>query len=135
MKLVNPLYIGLFLLFILLVSIFGLNSAKTDLAQSEESYKETLKIANELKGLKKAYANKTVLKQSLQKILAQHPLKNSKIKTKFKNQSVVIQSESMDKKELNFLMSKILNNTYNITNLKIKKLSESNASLDMEIKW
>ena len=135
MRAINPLYIGLLFVSILAISIFSLNSAKSDLSDAKESFSKTLKIANELSGLKKAYANKTFSQKSLQKILAQRVLKEVQLDAKFKKNSVFLQSKEIDKKALNFLMSKILNGTYNVTSMKIKKLSESKASFEMEIKW
>jgi hypothetical protein len=41
----------------------------------------------------------------------------------------------MDKNTLNLLMGKILNASFNITSMQIKKLSDDKVSLDMEIKW
>lgn len=135
MKAINPLYLGLLLVVILLMSIFSLNSAKSDLIESKQSYSETLKVVTEIDGLKKAYINKALMQKSLQKILIQKSLKNSNISAKYKKHSVMMQSDKMDKKTLNFLFSKILNSTYNVTSLKIKKLSEDKASFEMEIKW
>ena len=135
MRAINPIYIGLFLVSVLAMSIFSLNSAKSDLLEAKESFGETLKIANELSGLKKTYANKILSQKSLRKILSQKVLKEVKLDAKFKKNSVLLQSQEMDKKALNFLISKILNSTYNVTALKIKKLSESKASFEMEIKW
>ena len=52
-----------------------------------------------------------------------------------KKSSMLISSTSMEKNALNTLMGKILNGAYNISSLKIKKLSENSVSFEMEIKW
>jgi hypothetical protein len=41
----------------------------------------------------------------------------------------------MNLKALNTLLGKVLNATFYISELKIKRLSEKSASLKMEIKW
>lgn len=135
MKFINPLYIGSFLISILIIGILSLNSAKSDLVEVKKSFLQSSKIASKLNGLKNAYANKTLMEKKLKKILAQRALKKTKINSEYKKNSVVIQSESIDKKALTFLISKILNSTYNVTKMKIKKLSESKGSIEMEIKW
>jgi len=48
---------------------------------------------------------------------------------------MLLSSENMNVRSLNFLMSKVLNGTYDISELKIKRLSDEKASFIMEIKW
>ena len=134
MNRVNPLYLGLLLLVILALSVFKLNSAKQELNEVKLSYKETSKIANELTSLKSVYNNKN-LEKSLQRLFKHNVLKGIEIDARFKKNNVKISTQSIDKKALNFLMGKILNSTYNVVSLDIKKLSEEKASLKMEIKW
>ena len=135
MNRVNPLYLGLFLLVVLVLSVFKLNSAKHELKEVRLSYKETSKIANELTSLKSVYNDKNNLEKSLKRVLKQKLLKGIEIDTIFKKNNVKISSQSIDKKALDFLMGKILNSTYNVVSLDIKKLSEEKASLKLEIKW
>ena len=135
MNRVNPLYLGLFLLVVLALSVFKLNSAKHELKEVRLSYKETSKIANELTSLKSVYNDKNNLEKSLKRVLKQKVLKGIEIDAIFKKNNVKISSQSIDKKALDFLMGKILNSTYNVVSLDIKKLSEEKASLKMEIKW
>ena len=134
MNRVNPLYLGLLLLVILALSVFKLNSAKQELDEVKLSYKEISKIANELTSLKSVYNNKN-LEKSLQRLLKNNILKGTEIDARFKKNNAKISTKSIDKKALDFLMGKILNSTYNIVSLDIKKLSEEKASLKMEIKW
>jgi len=135
MNRVNPLYLGLLLLFVLALSIFKLNSAKDELIDAKQSYKEVSKLANELVSLKAVYNNKKKLEKSLRRILRNNTLKTAKIKSKFKKSNVKLGSKSIDKKALDFLMGKIFNSTYNVVVLDIKKLSKEKASFKMEIKW
>ena len=135
MNRINPLYIGALLIMVLLLSIYSLNSAKKSLLESKENFKETQKIANELSGLKKAYANKKVNERSIKKILSQTLLKSAQIEAKYKKSGVVITSSGVDKKVLDFFIAKVLNSTYDIRKLKIKRLSEQKATLELEIRW
>jgi len=134
MNRVNPLHLGVLLLVILALSVFSLNSAKQELKDVKLSYKETSKIANELRSLKSVYNNKS-LEKSLKRLLKNNILKGVEIDARFKRNNVKISTKSIDKNGLNFLMGKILNSTYNVVSLDIKKLSEEKASLKMEIKW
>jgi len=135
MRVINPIYIGLLLMSILAIGIFSLNSAKSDLAEVKKTFLETSKVAIELSALKKAYLKNQTSEKYLKKILSQKILKDAKLNVKFKKNSISLQSKEMDRKALNFLMSKILNGTYNVTSMKIKKLNESKASFEMEIRW
>ncbi|MCW9026713.1 MAG: hypothetical protein OQJ77_05300 [Thiovulaceae bacterium] len=135
MNRINPLYLGVLLVVILVLSVYSLNSAKKSLMESKESFKETQKIANELSSLKKAYANKKINERALKKVLAQAVLRDASIKAEYKNNVVKLNSDNMDKKALDFLIGKLLNSTYDIRKMKIKRLSEEKASLELEIKW
>jgi len=135
MNQINPLHIGGLLLVVLVFVIFNLNGEKKDLIEAKLSYKVSEKVAVDLKSLKDVYANKKQIKNSINRILSQASLKTAKFLLTRKKESINIVSKSMDAKTLNTFMSKILNASYNISRLKIKKLSRTKASLDMEIKW
>ena len=125
MNRINPLYLGLFLIVLLLFVSFKLSSAKSELAETKEAYKESLKLSTELSGLKKVYSKKVNLSS----------LRSASVVQKRTKTGVILSSASMNSKELNALMSRVLNSAYNVTELKIKKLSPTKASLHLEIKW
>jgi biopolymer transport protein ExbB/TolQ len=135
MNRINPLYIGVFLLVVLIMSIYSLNSAKQSLRESKKSFKETQKVADQLSGLKKAYADEKSNQTGIKRLLLHSSLKSSVIKADYKKSGVKILSEDMDKKALDFLMGKLLNSTYDIRKMKIKRLSDEKAELELEIKW
>jgi len=135
MNRINPLYVGISLFVILIFVFLKLSSVSDEYYDAKESYKETLTLVNELSGLKEVYANKSIAKKSLQKILNHSSLKSVEIKQKNTKSTIKLSCASMDMKALNFLMGKILNGTYQVKNLKIKQLSKIRATLDMEIKW
>jgi hypothetical protein len=135
MNRVNPLYIGALLVMVLILSIYLLSSAKQSLKESKESFKQTQKIANEISGLKKAYADERTTTRDIKRVLANRVLRTASIKTEYKNSGVNISSNKMDKKALDFLMGKVLNSSYDIRKMKIKRLSSEIASLELEIRW
>jgi len=135
MNRINPLHVGALLVVILIFVMLKLSGAKEELKEAKNSYEETFTIATELNGLSEIYADKKDVKKSLTRILKQSSLKSANIDEKFTKSSVVISSERMNKTALNSLMGKILNGSYNVTVLKIKRLSDKHVSLKMEIKW
>jgi len=132
MNRINPLYIGIALVIILFLLAIKLSSAKSELKDVQASYKETSKLSTKLTGLKDVYSKDRV-KKSLQRILKLST--SAKIEEKTSTFGVIITSESMNKNEINALMGKLLNEAFNINLLKIKKLSDTTASLYVEIKW
>jgi len=125
MNRINPLYLGGFLIVLLLFFSFKLSNAKADLAEAKESYKESLKLSTSLSELKKVYTKKPRLGAFKSASIVQTKTKSG----------VILDAKSIDIKELNSLMGKLLNGAYNIDALKIKKLSATKASLHLEIKW
>ena len=125
MNRINPLYLGAFLVFLLLFLSFKLSSSKSELAETKESYKESFKLSSELSGLKNVYTKKINLSS----------LKSESVVQKNIKSGVILNSKSMSANELNALMGKVLNGAYNITELKIKRLSPTKVSLHLEIKW
>ena len=73
-------------------------------------------------------------KKALERIFAQSLIKQAKLTIQREKKSIKVSSKSVQTKVINLLMGKLLNGSYNIKSLKIKKLSETKASLSMEIK-
>lgn len=135
MNRINPIHIGILLIVILVFISMKLHSVQAEYNLEKDSYKKTLLLADELKGLKDVYSNKIQIKKSIQKILRHSSLRSANISQDMKKNRIKISSKSIDIKALNFLMGKLLNGTYQIDSLKIKRLSDIKASLDLEIKW
>lgn len=135
MKRLNPLYVGVALVSLLLFFALKLSSAKEELALAKEEYKESALAINELSSLKGTYPGKEEVKKSLQRILTHSLLKDANIEQKLKTDSIMLSASSIDKESLNSLMSKLLNGAYEIGTLNIKKLSDNKASLEVEIRW
>lgn len=132
---INPLHIAGLLMVVLLFFVIKLSSAKEELIDTKELYQETLSLSTQLKGLSEVYSNKSEIRKSLKIVLKNPVLTSSSIEQKSSTSSMILSSESMNHTALNFLMGKLLNGSYNIVSLKIKRLSEKNASLEVEIKW
>lgn len=135
MNRINPIYFGALLLIILGFMLLNLSSAKDEYAEAKVSYQETLLVANELSTLKEVYADKKKTKKSLQKILNNSVLKESKIEQQSKKSGITLSSKVMNMTAVNYLMGKLLNETYQIKSMRIKRLSETKVTLYMEIKW
>ena len=135
MNRINPLYTIALLVTILIVGIFKLQNTRSELKELKKSYKETKTLSTELSMLKAQYKNSSKIKISLRNILKNPILKSSLLDYSFKKSSLFINSKSIDINALNFLMSKILNASYQINKLDIKKLDDKTASFKMEIKW
>jgi len=135
MKRINPLHIAALLLVFLLFFTIKLSTLKDTLKNEKKTYQETLQIATKLQGLKAAYADKIGVKKALNRVLHQRVLKSANIEKKLNAKGVVLTAEGITLRELNFFMGKILNGSYRITLLKIKRISKNKASLKLEIKW
>ncbi len=135
MNRINPLHIGVLLVVILLFCAYKLSSAKTELAEARDSYKETKEISLRLSGLKEVYEEKDKVEKALKRILEQPSLSAAKIEQEKKSTGIIISSKEMDLDAINSLMSKLLNGLYSIKTVEIKKLSPTSASLVMEITW
>lgn len=135
MNRINPLYATILLLVVLAIGMLKLSNSRDELKELEKVYKTTNRLSTELTALKDVYSDKGKVKESLQNILKQPVLRSALLKSDFKKSSVNISSEDMDINSLNLLMNKILNTSYNINSLDIKRISDEKVSFKMEIKW
>ena len=121
----NPLYLVFLLIALLLFLTYQLSNVKTDLTQGKEAYIDCVKLSTELSGLKNAYSIKLNLSS----------IKSASLIQKIDEYGMTISSNSMDVKDLNCLMRKLLNGAYNISTLNIKRISDTKVTLYLEIKW
>lgn len=131
----NPLHIGGLLLVTIMFLFFQLSSAKVELAEAKSELLTSEALAVDLNALKSVYADKKKTKKSIERILGTRTIKAAHLVIKREKKFVKITASSIDTSVLNALMGKVLNASFNITNLKVKRLSETKASLAMEIKW
>ncbi len=135
MNRINPLHIGVLLAVVLIFLSYKLIGAKEELKEVKTEYSNVSELAVSLSALKDVYSDKKKAKASLRRLLAHSSLRSANITQNSKKSSVILNCQSMDKQALNTLMGKVLNASYNITGMKIKKLSSDKVSFKMEIKW
>ncbi|QOP41719.1 hypothetical protein [Sulfurimonas marina] len=135
MNQVNPLHIGALLLTVLLFLFFKLSTFKEELLEAKLQYQESKKVAVKLNALEDVYGDQKKIKSSIERILRQPSLKSANIIKKVTKDSIKISAKTMNADALNSLMGKVLNGSYNISLLEIKKLGDDTVSLEMEIKW
>ena len=135
MNRINPLHIGALLVVILFYMIFELADAKSALLEAKANFNSTSKLAVELHELQRVYHNKSKTKRAILRILDASILRDAQIKKRIKNSSITITAASINKKVLNYLMGKILNNSFVIQSIKIKKLSDKKSELEVKILW
>jgi len=135
MNRVNPIHITILLIVVLLFMMFKLNAAREELSDAKESYAQTLVLAQKMKGLKSSYFDKTKVVKSINMLLRNATVRSAGITKKVTNSSVLLTSDSINIRSLNFLMGKILNGAYVVSDLQVKRLSDKTASLRLEIKW
>lgn len=135
MNQINPLHIGALLLVVIMFLFLKLHGLQKELVEAKEEYKASKELAVDVSSLKALYANKQKTQSAIERILEQRILQSANIKVEKKRKSIKISAKSIDAKGLNFLMGKILNGTYNITQLHIKRLNQTDATLEMEIQW
>ena len=135
MNKINPLHIAALLLVLLAFFMLKLSGVKTELAETKKLYTQTRTVAQDLAGLKKAYANKQNTQRSINRILKQPSLRSVNIEKKSTRKGLVLSAAKMDRIALNSFFSKILNGTFMIKGVQIKKIDENYASMRLEIQW
>jgi len=132
---INPLNILLFLLSILLIVFVQLNQKEQFYDEVKQSYQETSSLVEKTKRLKQIYRNKQRMSKQFERILRSSALRDFTIKKTKTYAGLKINIADINKHALDFLLSKVLNGSYKVTFLEIKKLSSEKASLKMEIQW
>lgn len=135
MKHINPLHVGVLFVVVLIFLFVQLVQTRDALHEAQQEYEMTKKMATELVGLKKVYADGVKIQSSLQRVLRQPSLSSANLQKQSKKDGMVISSSKIDANALNSLMGKLLNGTYNIVALEIKKIDAKYAKLKVEIKW
>jgi len=135
MNRINPIYIVISLMIVLVLFIYKLNVSKSELEENKETFKTTQAVAHKLVSLKDVYADNIKIKQSLQRVLNDASLRSAAVETKFKKTSLSINAQGIDLKTLNLLLGKLLNAAYVVESMKVKSVSDTKADLQMEIRW
>ena len=135
MKKINPLYIGAFLLFLLVFSIVELLKTKDEIVQAQADFRETKELALSLHGIKKVYDAKQSQQRTLMQLVNYLKSKGADVSQSSEANSMRISAKELDRKLLDHFIGKLLNTSYKIKSLKIERIDDKKAQLDLEIQW
>jgi hypothetical protein len=135
MNRINPLQIIALLMMVFIFVFFKLSSEKQQLEDEKVHLTKMTQLCDELVSLKKVYGDKKRIRREIDKILRYSSIKNAKVQREYKKSGIHLYCESIELVPLNALMAKLLNGSFNITTLKIKRVDDKKAKLNVEIKW
>jgi biopolymer transport protein ExbB/TolQ len=135
MSKINPLYILGLLVIFFLFSVLQLSKAKEEYKEQANSYQETRELALRLDGIKSVYTQEKVLQSKLDQLIKQLQTKGVELSKTESKKSTVISAMSIDLANLNTLMGKILNGSYQIKEINLQHISDEKARLRLEIQW
>jgi len=131
MNKINPLVLFMILLFLLVVTINKKNNLKDEVKMMQ---KDTIIFEQEAKNIVNLRNNwdKTNLEQRVKNIF-QAPEISGKINIIDKNSFFEVKGTNLTEKEINDLIRKALNLTFEIQKIELAKLSQNDTSLLLEI--
>lgn len=135
MNKINPLYIALLVVLFLAFSVFKLSTAKEELKEEREEFAKIEDMALRLHSIQEQYTQETKLKAQLTKLLSTLQAKGVVIQREDTKSTTSLSSMEIGLQEFNILTGKIFNDSYQIKELKINKISDEKARFVMEIQW
>ncbi len=132
MKQINPLYIALFLIAVMVVVMFKREGAIAMQQETRAELKKTEMMAKRIGALKKSWEAGEQTKKSLDRLL-KRVSRTAKIEHKEQHDTIVITAKKIDAKTVSYMLNKLFNNTYVIKAMTIKRLDGKSASLEVEI--
>ena len=134
MRQINPLYIILLLFVILFFILFKLMSAKTALHEAENHFQKTKEMVHKVVELRQNWDSQKRTKNSLGRILKSSLLSHAGIVRRDKRSLIELHSSSMDSSSAGYLVSRLLNETFVLKSIKIRRLNKEHVSFYAEIK-
>ena len=134
MKNINPLYIILLLVVILIVVLFNLMQVKNTLHEAQNSFDRTKTMVHNIVDLQQSWDNSKRTKDMIRRILRSSSLRKAQITQKSKRGLIEIYAGSIDSSSASYLISRLLNEPFTISSMKIRRLSKERASIYVEIK-
>ena len=131
MKRINPLYIAILSLVALLFTIHLAHKEERELEFVKGELRDTQQLALKLSAIKKAYDPKK--KDRLLRLIRLRSSLKKLLRIDKKGDLLVLQAQNLPLSDASWLLSKIFNDTYNITKLSLRKKSERAISLYMEM--
>ena len=119
MKNINPLFLTIFCAFILIISIVSLNNAEDNLKIQKQEFKEFQKLAVKYNTLEKYWGDKKQIVKNIQKILKASGIRNTNIIQR--NKKITVQMVSLNIKQVQKFINKLLNERIYIKKLDITK--------------
>lgn len=133
MKQINPLYLSAFLGFVFLLVMFKLTSAQADQELLTSELQKTQRMGKRIEALKKSWGDSSQSKRMLLRLVKSGPLRNSGLVHEAKASVFSISSNSLNTKALDYLLNKVLNESYRIKNMRIQYVDTEHVTLNMEI--
>ncbi|HIP54055.1 MAG TPA: hypothetical protein EYH11_01125 [Sulfurimonas autotrophica] len=135
MRQVNPLHVLLLLTVFILFLLYQLQETQATFHDAKEQLAKTKDVAYQLNALKKEYANKEYVVRTITRLLHQSILKSATITKEQKSDAIVLHAKKLSKRQLQRVLTKILNSTYKIKALHIKRVDEKSVDVDVEVGW
>lgn len=133
MRRIHPFYIAPFLIAFMVMLGVKIDQAKASLHEAKSEFQKASELSYEISKLKDIYDNKERTLSSLGTILKHPSLRDASLEQKVVAKKMYISSKGMQKNDLDFFISKLLNGSYAIVALEIKAINQEKASLEVEI--
>lgn len=133
MKQINPLYLTLLLIVALVFVIVKLEQAKTVQFQLISETEKSERMAHRIRALKQGWDDADATRRALQRLVQSAPLRAQGVELKSERTLLHLSAKSLDAKALDYLLNKLLNGSYAIKKMQLKRMNAESASLDMEI--
>lgn len=133
MRQINPLYISLLLVVVLVIVFTKLHNTKDDYNESKNDLKKTEMMAKRLVALKRNWGEDRRKEEALLRVLKSSILREADLKKKRDGKILTITAEKADAKAVEFLLNKLMNGTFAIRSMRIRALDDAFASLHVEI--
>lgn len=133
MKQINPLYVAMLLVVLLVLAIVQLNKAKSEQYAAKENLTQTNVMAERIVSLKQSWSDSKQSKRDLQKLLRAPQLKASQLEQKKQGDKVIVSSKNMDLAALNYMVNKLFNGTFVLGAMKIVREENDLFSFSVEI--
>lgn len=133
MRRIHPLYLIALLVVALLYGIYAVAKEKEALREAQQEMDATMDLAKKLSAYKRAYDPKSK-KRLLRSIRSKRSLAHA-LKIEEKPKRLHISGKSLPLADTNYVLSKVLNGTYNITKLELTKEKADHVDIELEIRW
>jgi len=107
---------------------------KTALHEAQDNFHKTKEMVHHVVQLRQNWDNQKHTKNTLSRILKSSSLAHTEVTRRDKRGIIQLHSSSMDLKSASYLSSRLLNETFVIESMKIRRLNKEHVSFDAEIR-